>query len=70
MSSDSLENLANIISKSKNKKLREYFNIHLQEYKQLLNNYVFILTILDNLGFNSTVESKFDKEFIVGESNG
>ena len=70
MSSDSLENLVNIISKSKNKKLREYFNIHLQEYKELLNNYVLVLSILDGLGFSVEEEPKFNNEFVVRKNNG
>jgi len=70
MSINTLEELANIISKSKNKKLKEYFNLHLQEYKELLYNYVLVLSILDGLGFGVEEEFKFNNEFVVRKNNG
>jgi len=70
MSNDVLEDLATIINKSRNRKLREYFNLHLQEYKELLNNYVLVLSILDGLGFGVEEEFKFNNEFVVRKNNG
>jgi len=70
---DALEQLVNLISKSRNKELKRLFNLHMQEYLNFLNEYAILLVFLESIGFDKIMlslpevseESKFDNEFIM-----